>query len=79
MTRPLTAGTSNVNNKFVKLQNVDFPGTAIPTFSGDLYDAYTAQFGNLPIPSTIGLECFLINNLTGETSLKVRKVITLEP
>lgn len=79
MTRPLTAGTSNVNNKFVKLRNVDFPGAAIPTIAGDLYDSYTAQFGNLPIPSTIGLECFLINKLTGETSLTVRKVITLEP
>ena len=79
MTRPLTAGTSNVNNKFVKLQNVVFQGASTPTFAGNLYDEYTAQFGNLPIPSTIGLECFLINNLTGETSLKARKVITLEP
>lgn len=79
MTRPLTAGTSNVNNKFVKLQNVDLQGASTPTFERNLYPDYTAQFGSLPIPSTIGLECFLINNLTGETSLKARKVITLEP
>lgn len=79
MTRPLTAGTSNVNNKFVKLQNGDLQGASTPTFEKNLYIDYIAQFGNLPIPSTIGLECFLINNLTGETSLKARKVITLEP
>lgn len=73
--KPLSAGTSNVSNKLVKIGQTEIPvdNNNIAEIFNDEYDA---KFGARNF-GTIGAEVFLLNTLTGETSKSVKETKTL--